>query len=410
MTAPNCRLCGARLNVTFADLGMSPLSNAYVAPARAGMPDPCYPLHAYVCERCFLVQLGAPASREQIFSDSDYLYFSSFSEDWLAHCRAYAEMAASRFGLEPGSSVIEVASNDGYLLQYFLQRGMRVLGIEPAGNVAQAARTKGIETRTAFFGEATGRALAAEGCSADLMAANNVLAHVPDLHDFVEGFRHVLKPRAVLTVEFPWLKNLIAETQFDTIYHEHFSYFALATAQRAFADHGLEVFDVEELPTHGGSLRLYVGQQGAYPAGPAVARVIAAERAAGLDRIETYRAFAPKIEQVRSALLAFLRQARADGRRVAGYGAPAKGNILLNYCGVGTDLIEFTVDRNPHKQGRLLPGSHIPIRAPEAIGEARPDYVLILPWNLRAEIARQLAGIRDWGGKFVTPIPRLDVF
>jgi SAM-dependent methyltransferase len=410
MSAPDCRLCGARLKTSFADLGMSPLSNAYVAPRQATTPDRAYPLQAWVCDRCLLVQLGAPASREEIFTESDYLYFSSFSEDWLAHCRAYADMATRRFGLGAASRVVEVASNDGYLLQYFRERGIPVLGVEPAGNVAEAARRRGIETRVAFFGDATGRALAAEGLRADLMAANNVLAHVPDLHDFVEGFRHVLKPRGVLTVEFPWLKNLIEQVQFDTIYHEHFSYFSLATARRAFSEHGLEVFDVEELPTHGGSLRLYVAHRGAHPAAPALARLTDAERAAGLDRPETYRAFEPKIAQIRDELLAFLRKARKDGKRVAGYGAPAKGNILLNYCGVDTDLVAFTVDRNPHKQGHLLPGSRIPVRDPETMRQERPDYVLILPWNLRAEIARQMAWIRDWGGKFVTPIPRLEVF
>ena len=406
----SCRLCRETLTTTFVDLGMSPLSNAYVAAERADEPETTYPLHAYVCDRCLLVQVGEFASREQIFADSDYLYFSSYSEAWLAHARAYAEMAVRRFGLGPKSLVMEVASNDGYLLQYFVERGIPALGIEPAANVAAAARRKGVDTRAEFFGEALARRLAAEGFAADLIAANNVLAHVPDLHDFVGGFRHVLKPRGVLTIEFPWLKNLVELVQFDTIYHEHFSYLSLATARRALAAHGLAVFDVEALSTHGGSLRVYAGHADAHAETPAVARFLSAEAAAGLGRLATYRAFAPKVVDVKCGVLEFLLQARRDGKRVAGYGAAAKGNILLNYCGIGPELLPFTVDRNPHKQGRLLPGSRIPICDPSAIREARPDYVLILPWNLRDEIAGQMAWIRDWGGRFATPVPRVEVF
>jgi SAM-dependent methyltransferase len=321
-----------------------------------------------------------------------------------------AAALCQRFALGAQSRVVEVASNDGYLLQYFAGAGIPVLGIEPAGNVAEAARKKGVETRTEFFGERCGRKLAADDRQADLMAANNVLAHVPDLHDFVEGFRHALKPRGVLTVEFPWLKNLVAEVQFDTIYHEHFSYFSLATAQRAFAEHGLDVFDVEALPTHGGSLRLYVCHAGAHAKTPAVGNALKEETAAGLGELATYRAFGQRVVDVKAEVLGFFLEARQRGKRVVGYGAPAKGNILLNYCGVGPELMAFTVDRNPHKQGRLLPGRRIPIRDPEAIREFRPDYVFILPWNLSEEIARQLAWIREWNGLFVTPIPRVKVF
>ncbi|HTP60638.1 MAG TPA: class I SAM-dependent methyltransferase [Burkholderiales bacterium] len=403
-----CRFCGAPLEQTFADLGMTPLANSYVPLADAGKADRLLPLHARVCGKCLLVQLPQVETREAIFSD--YAYFSSYSDSWLEHCRSYAESVARRFAIGAGSRVVEVASNDGYLLQYFRMAGIPVLGVEPAANVARAAEARGVRTKVAFFGADTARALVAEGHAADLAVANNVLAHVPDINDFVDGFRILLKPRGVLTVEFPSLEPMIAGGEFDTIYHEHFSYLCLLTAKRIFAAHGLDVFDVDRLATHGGSLRVYACHAGTRPVEAAVGRVLADESAAGLDRIETYRAFAAMPPRAKQAVRDFLQRAKREGKRVAGYGAPAKGNTLLNYCGVDASLIEFTVDRNPHKQDRLLPGSRIPVRAPDALRAAKPDYVFILPWNLRDEISSQIAYIRDWGGKFVVPIPRLTVF
>jgi len=407
---PCCRNCRAPLTETFADLGMTPLANSYVPPGRAAAAEPFYPLHAFVCSDCRLVQLGEFVSPQEIFGD--YLYFSSYSESWLRHAEAYAAAMTGRLGLGPGSLVVEVASNDGYLLQYFRARGVPVLGVDPAANVAQAAIAKGIPTEVAFFGEATARRLREAGVRPDLICANNVMAHVPDLHDFVEGFRVLLAPGGVLTVEFPHLLRLMEHNEFDTIYHEHFSYFSLTTAEAVLARHGLVVFDVEELPTHGGSLRLFVRHEedAARPLGAAVEALRAREAAAGLLDLETYRRYAQRVVESKCALLDFLIAARRAGHRVVGYGAPAKGNTLLNYCGVGPELLEFTVDRNPHKQGHLLPGTRIPIRAPEAILEARPDYVLILPWNLKDEIASQMAAIRDWGGRFVVPLPEVQVF
>ncbi len=414
-----CRFCSAPLTQTFADLGMTPMSNSFIAPEKAGAMEPFYPLHAYVCGSCRLVQLEEFESPEHIFSD--YIYFSSFSESWLKHAEAYAAMMTRRFGLTPASTVVEVASNDGYLLQYFVRAGINVLGIEPAANVAAVAVQNGVPSEVAFFGEATARRLKAEGpgagtgtgtggLSADVMAANNVLAHVPDINDFVEGFAVLLAPQGVVTVEFPHLLRLMAFTQFDTIYHEHFSYLSLHVVQRIFAAHGLRVFDVEQLATHGGSLRVFACHAAAtHPEMPALAAVLAEELAAGLETTEAYAAFARQVIDTKVALLRFLIDARAAGKTVAAYGAPAKGNTLLNYCGVGPELVAFTVDRSPHKQGKLLPGVRIPVRAPEAIMEARPDYLLILPWNLEAEITAQMAGIRDWGGRFVVPIPTVRV-
>ncbi len=404
-----CRFCAAPVTQSFADLGMSPLSNAFVPPERAGAMEPFYPLHAWVCDDCHLVQLEAFETPEQIFGD--YLYFSSYAESWLRHAEAYAAEMVARFGLGAASQVVEVASNDGYLLQYFQAQGVQVLGVEPAANVAAVAREKGIPTEVAFFGVATAQRLKAAGVAPQLMAANNVLAHVPDLNDFVGGFAVLLAPGGVLTVEFPHLLRLMQQNQFDTIYHEHFSYFSLLTVQRIFAAHGLRVFDVQQLPTHGGSLRVFVIQAGAAHAEtPAVAALLAEEHAAGLAGRAAYAAFAEQVVDTKAALMAFCVEARRAGKTIVGYGAPAKGNTLLNYCGIGPEFIGFTVDRSPHKQGLLLPGTRIPIRAPEALLAERPDYVLILPWNLRDEITAQMAAVRDWGGRFVVPIPTVQVF
>jgi len=408
MKAPGpCRSCGAPLTRTFVDLGLSPLANGYLRPDQLGQMEPFYPLHAYVCDACLLVQLEEFESPAQIFSD--YLYFSSFSRLWLDHARAYAGHMIGELGLGPRSLVVEIASNDGYLLQYFKEQGVPVLGVEPAANVAQAALDKGVPTEVAFFGRETARRLCARGVVPDLIAANNVLAHVPDLDDFVAGFKMLLAPAGILTVEFPHLLRLIAGLQFDTIYHEHFSYLSLLAIGPVFARHGLAIVDVEELPTHGGSLRLFVAHAGSRAVSPRVAALCETERAAGLGRPEGYDGFAEAVIRVKCDLLEFLIGARRAGRRIAAYGAPAKGNTLLNYCGIGPELVGFTVDRSPHKQGHVLPGSHIPILAPEAVFERRPDDLLILPWNLRDEIMEQMSGIRAWGGRFVVPIPALEV-
>ena len=406
-----CRFCRAPLRVTFADLGMSPISNAFVSPERAQGVEPFYPLHAYVCESCLLVQLVDFEKAEALFSD-DYAYFSSYSESWLLHAETYAARTIAAEGLRPDSLVVEIASNDGYLLQYFKRAGIPVLGVEPTANTARvAAERHGIASEVAFFGRETALRLAARGVRADVMAANNVLAHVPDINDFVAGFSILLKPEGVAHLEFPHLLSQIENRQFDTIYHEHFSYLSFTVACRIFAAHGLRVHDVEALPTHGGSLRLSVchADNAARPDTPRVASLLDRERAAGLLEIETYRRFSDSVVAIKCDLLAFLIEARRAGKVVAGYGAPAKGNTLLNFCGVRTDLLAFTVDRSPHKIGKLLPGVRIPILPPEAILERRPDYVLILPWNLKDEIMAQMAAIRDWGGRFVTPIPSLRI-
>jgi SAM-dependent methyltransferase len=404
-----CRFCRAPLSESFADLGMSPLSNAYLTADQLGAMERFYPLHAWVCGRCFLVQLEEFESPEKIFSD--YAYFSSYSDSWLAHCEVYARMAIERFGLGRSSQVVEIASNDGYLLQYFRNAGIPVLGVEPAVNVAEVARAKGIPTEVCFLGADTARALAARGQTADLLVGNNVFAHVPDLNDFTEGLRTLLAPQGVLTLEFPHLLRLMQENQFDTIYHEHFSYFSLRTAQAVLAAHGLAVFDVEEILTHGGSLRIYACRAEAasqrMTSAPDV--LVARERVAGLDTLAAYAHFSEQVRATKRALLRFLVDVREQGKRVAGYGAPAKGNTLLNYCGVRSDLLDYTVDRSPHKQGKFLPGTHIPIYPPERILETRPDYVLILPWNLKQEIVEQMRAVRQWGGRFVVPIPRVEV-
>ncbi len=405
----NCRFCATPLVHTFVDLGMSPLSNAYVEPSSLHESEPFFPLHAFVCDRCFLVQLEQFHSPSEIFGD--YAYFSSYSDTWLEHARTYAEQMIGPLGLGPRSMVIEVASNDGYLLRYFKERGIPVLGIEPAANVAAVAEAAGIPTRVRFFGSLTAQELVTEGIQADLLVGNNVLAHVPDLNDFVAGMALVLKPEGVITMEFPHLLRLMADNQFDTIYHEHFSYFSLLTVDQVFRRHGLHLFDVEELPTHGGSIRIHACHATAKsrPVGSRVAKLLETEREHGLDRLETYEAFAEQVRETKRLILEFLIAARRQGKTIAGYGAPAKGNTLLNYCGVRSDFIDYTVDRSPHKQGRYLPGTRIPIFGPEKIAQTRPDYLFILPWNLKDEIINQMAVIREWGGKFVVPIPSVEV-
>ncbi len=403
-----CRHCGTALSRTFVDLGATPPANSYLRGADLGRAESFLPLHVYVCESCLLVQIEQYRTPEELFGD--YAYFSSYSDSWLAHAEHYAEAMIHRFGIGDDGLVIEVASNDGYLLQYFDQRGIRVLGIEPAANVAEVAAQKGVPTLVQFFGTETARRLAREGTTADLLIANNVLAHVPNVNDFVNGLGLLLEPDGVITAEFPHLLELMRGNQFDTIYHEHFSYFSLLTAERIFAAHGLKIFDVDQLTTHGGSLRIYACHQTLNRrTSEAVARVRATERQAGLDQPETYDGFARQVNRTKRNLLSFLIDAKSNGKSIVGYGAPAKGNTLLNFCGIGTDFLDYTVDRNPHKQGMFLPGTRIPIRAPEAIAETRPDYVLILPWNLKDEIVAANAHIRDWGGRFVVPIPEVEV-
>jgi len=404
----SCRFCGAPLDHTFVDLGLSPLCESYVAAADLNAGETFYPLHAYVCGQCFLVQLEQYVSAEEIFRD--YAYFSSYSDSWLAHSRAYVEMITRRLRLHQQSLVVELASNDGYLLQYFAEYGVPVLGIEPAENVAKVATEQGIDTLAEFFTLELANQLVHDGVRADLVIGNNVLAQVPDLNDFVAGVKQLLKPDGVVTMEFPHLARLVEENQFDTIYHEHFSYFSFSTACRIFAAHGLTVFDVDEVPTHGGSLRIYAGHDDAAPVvSDAAQALLESERRDGLDDLGYYRSFAERVEQIRYALLEFLIAQKQAGKRVVGYGAPGKGNTLLNYCGIRSDLLEFTVDRSPHKQGMFLPGTRIPIYAPEKINEARPDYILILPWNIKDEIVAQLEGVAEWGAKFVTAIPEVRV-
>lgn len=404
-----CRACSAALSRTFVDLGLSPLANSFVPISRLDEPETFYPLHVFVCESCFLVQLASQETPENIFSD-DYAYFSSYSSSWLEHAERYTQAMIARFDLGPDSHVAEVASNDGYLLQWFLQRGIQVTGIEPAANCASVAIAKGIETERVFFGTTTANSIAQKRGQADLVAANNVLAHVPDLKDFLGGFREMLKPQGVATFEFPHLKNLITFNQFDTIYHEHFSYLALHPLQRVLEEQGLRIFDVEELSTHGGSLRVFVCHQNAsYQQEPNVESVLHGEEVAGLVDFACYDSYAQRVVAVKDALLDFLISARRKGKSVCGYGAPAKGNTLLNYCGVGPEYIPFTVDRNPGKQNTLLPGTRIPVLAVEEIAARKPDYVLILPWNLRDEITNQMSFISEWGGRFVTAIPTIEV-
>ena len=405
-----CRFCGAVLRHTFVDLGMSPLCESYVLEENLNHMEPFYPLHVYVCDRCFLVQLDEYVSPEEIFTE--YAYFSSYADSWVEHMRRYADMITDRLSLGKGSLVVEVGSNDGYLLQHFVDKGIPVLGIEPAANVARVAVEKGIPTHVTFFGEQTARELAADGKQADLICGANVLAQVPKPNDFVKGLRILLKPGGVVTIEFPHLMRLMAENQFDTIYHEHFSYFSFVSAERVFAAQGLTLFDVEEIPTHGGSLRIYACHADDSTK-PVTARIDGLRRRevdAGLEHIETYASFEEQVKETKRKILAFLIEVKRAGKTVVGYGAPGKGNTLLNYCGIRADFIDFTVDRSTYKQGKFLPGTHIPIRHPDRIREVRPDYVLILPWNFRDEIMQQMAYIREWGGKFVVPIPEVRVF
>jgi len=401
-----CRFCRTPLTRTFLDLGFQPLANSYLTPEQlAAGSEPTFPLNTMVCDACFLVQADHEVPAEAIF-DAGYAYFSSFSPGWVEHARRYAEAMTARLGLGPDSLVVEVASNDGYLLKHFLAKGVPVLGIEPTANTAEAARAIGVRTDVVFFNAETGKALAERGDRADLMAANNVLAHVPDLNAFVAGFPQALKPEGVLTFEFPHLLNLIELVQFDTIYHEHYSYLSLLTVEQVLAAHGMRVFDVEQLPTHGGSLRLFCCHASAtHQDTDGLRAVRAAEAKAGLDKPETYDGFTARVEAVRESFLAFLAQAKDEGKVIAAYGAAAKGNTFLNYCGVTSDDILEAYDANPAKQDRYLPGSHVPIRAPAAVKASRPDYVLILPWNLKDEITRQLSFIADWGGRFVVASP-----
>lgn len=403
-----CRACGSPLSRTMVDLGVQPPSNYYLRPQDLGRAEPFYPLHALVCDDCLLVQVEDVQTPEQLFSD--YAYFSSYSDSWLKHAERYVENMVDRFGFNASSQVIEVASNDGYLLQYFVQRGVPVLGIEPAANVAKVAEKKGVPSLVRFFGVETARHLTSQGKRADLLLGNNVLAHVPDLNDFIGGIKILLADDGVLTMEFPHLLQLMSLNQFDTIYHEHFSYISLLAVEKAFARHGIRLFDVEELPTHGGSLRIYgCHADAARATEPAIAALKTREIAAGLDKPATYEGFAEQVKRTKRELLKFLVAAKDAGKTVVGYGAPAKGNTLLNYCGVRTDFLDYTVDASPHKQNLFLPGTHIPVFAPEKIFETKPDYVLILPWNIKDEILQKMAGIKAWGGKFVVPIPEVKV-
>ncbi len=409
-TESHCRFCSKPLEYSVVNLGMSPLCQKHVKPEHQNDMEKFYPLHAYICHHCWLMQLEEFATPDEIFAE-EYAYFSSYSDSWLEHARQYTEKMCDRFGLGPEKQVVEIASNDGYLLQWFVKKGIPVLGVDPAANVAAAARDKGVPTEVRFFGTQTAKELADQYGKADLLLGNNVLAHVPDINDFVEGMKIMLNEGGVITMEFPHLQRLIEENQFDTIYHEHFSYLSFVAVNRIFAHHEITLFDVEELPTHGGSLRIY-GRHTADNSKPVSIRAIALlerERSLGFESLEFYAEFEEKVKETKRKLLEFLIKAKREGKTVIGYGAPGKGNTLLNYCGIRTDFLDFTVDRNPHKQGNFLPGTHIPIYAPEAINEAKPDYVLILPWNLKKEISQQMSHIKEWGGKFVIPIPEVTV-
>lgn len=403
-----CRLCGEPLSRTFVDLGMSPLCESYIPAERLDEPETFYPLHVRMCASCLLVQLPVYVSGEQIFSH--YAYFSSYSDSWVAHAKRYADAMIDRLGLNPGSLVTEVASNDGYLLQHFAARQIPVLGVEPAANVADAARARGIRTETQFLGPVTGPEIAERYGQADLVAGNNVFAHVPDIRGFAAGLRALVKDTGLVTLEFPHLLRLIERRQYDTIYHEHFSYLSLLTSSRALATAGLQVVDVDELDTHGGSLRVHARpQENAGEPSSRVKTVLAEEEEAGLHEAAGHDGFAVAVQKIRTDLLGFLLRATGEGATVAGYGAPGKGNTLLNHCGVRSDLLSYTVDRNPVKQGMFLPGTHIPIYPPERLAQTRPDYVLVLPWNLREELSAQLDYVRSWGGRLVFPIPALEI-
>jgi len=408
--SPSCRFCSKPLKHILLDLGASPLANSYLTPGDLNRMEPFYPLRVYVCQHCMLVQLQEFQSPAKIFSD--YAYFSSYSSSWLAHAKRYAEKTIERFALNNKSQIVEIASNDGYLLQYFAEAGIPVQGVEPAANIAKVAIEKGIPSRIGFFGIEMADNLVAEGVSADLLIGNNVYAHVPDIHSFTAGLKRLLKPGGVITLEFPHLLRLMEENQFDTIYHEHFSYFSLLAVREIFLHHDLEIFDVEQLPTHGGSLRVFGKHRGsdAHQISDNVSKLVNLETSHRLDQLDFYSDFDKKVHMVKCDLLDFLIRAKRAGKIVVGYGAPAKGNTLLNYCGVGCELLPFTVDRSSQKQGTFLPGTRIPIRTPEAIEQTRPDYVLILPWNLKDEIATQMSVVRTWGGQFVVAIPSLRVY
>jgi len=405
-----CRFCGSKLEHIFVDLGVSPLVQSFLSSDQLNQMEPFYPLQVFVCATCFLVQLHEFVAPENIFSD--YLYFASYSDTWLAHAKRYTDEMVRRFPISNNSLVIEIASNDGYLLQYFAEKNIPVLGVEPAANVARVAAQKGISSVVKFFSTATARELLAAGKSADLLLGNNVLAHVPDINDFVGGMKILLKPQGVITMEFPHLMQLMEQNQFDTIYHEHFSYFSFLTVEKIFAAHGLTLFDVEELPTHGGSLRIFArhAEDSTKPVGPRVTDLRTREESAGYARLETYSRFAEQVKETKRKLLEFLINAKRNGKKIAAYGAAAKGNTLLNYCAIRTDFLDYTVDRSPYKQGMFLPGTRIPVYSPDQIKRTQPDYLLILPWNLKDEIIEQNAYIRDWGGQFVVPIPEVTVY
>ena len=392
------------------DLGMHPLCESYVSEDKLNQMEPFYPLHVFVCEQCFLVQLQEYVSPADIFTE--YAYFSSYADSWVQHAKRYTDMIVERLKLTAESFVVELASNDGYLLQHFVAKGIPVLGIEPAANVAKVAVEKQVPTLVKFFGVQTARDLVADGKRADLVLGNNVLAQVPDINDFVGGIKLLLAPQGVVTIEFPHLMKLMEESQFDTIYHEHFFYFSLMSAERIFAAHGLNLFDVEELPTHGGSLRIYGhhAEDKIHSVTERYRALMQREKAAGVERLDTYATFAENVKETKRKLLEFLIEAKRKGKKIAGYGAPGKGNTLLNYCGIRSDFLDFTVDRSPYKQGKFLPGTHIPILHPDRIREAKPDYVLILPWNFKDEIMQQVSYIREWGGQFVVPIPEVRVY
>jgi SAM-dependent methyltransferase len=400
-----CRFCGHALQTTFVDLGMSPLCQTHIEPQQLNSMEPFFPLHAWVCERCFLVQLEEYVAPANIFSE--YAYFSSFADSWVEHARKYSVLMRERFGINRDSLVMEIASNDGYLLQHFVAAAVPVLGIEPAANIAKVAQDKGIRTEVCFHGRASADKVVAKYGQADLLLGNNVLAHVPDLNDFVAGMKRLLKPTGVITMEFPHLQRLMEQNQFDTIYHEHFSYFSFFTVEQVFAAHGLTLFDVDELSTHGGSIRIYARHEhdSSKPLSTRAQQLRARELALGFNRLQTYQNFAEQVKSTKRKILSLLIELKNRGASIVGYGAPGKGNTLLNYCGIRTDLLSYTVDRNPYKQGKYTPGTHIPILSPDTIRDTRPDYIFILPWNLKDEISTQMSFVRDWGGKFIVPIP-----
>ena len=401
----SCRFCQTQLHHTFVDLGMSPLANSFLSPDQLDKKEPFFPLHAYVCGQCFLVQLGEFEQPEELFSD--YVYFSSYSESWLGHARQYTEMMIERFSFNSSHQIIEIASNDGYLLQYFKEKNIPVLGIEPAANIANVAIEKGIETRIQFFSKKTASILKSESICGDLILGNNVLAHVPNLNDFVAGLKVALSENGIITMEFPHLLNLIEEHQFDTIYHEHFSYFSLYTVEQIFRKHKLIIFDTEQIQTHGGSLRIFCchEEDNMQEISPRINEIKQLELQSGLDQLDTYLEFTDKVQQTKQSLLDFMINAKKQNKSIVGYGAPAKGNTLLNYCGVRTDFLDYTVDCSPHKQGKFLPGTHIPVYPVERINETKPDHILILPWNLRDEISQQLEYTNEWGCQLLIPIP-----